>query len=180
MKFFRIVKRKFDNKKNNEENKNKKKGVTFFVLVITIIFILIITSGLSISFFNVIDSTNKKEFANEINSIQKLVDQYDFMNNKYPITDNIYTFNLSTLSIDEKIQFSLEEGYEDNQVMFYEINLYEAGVDEIARGVRRNGNELDIYVLSENTGKVYYLKGEEYDGVRYYTLTEELKNSLGI
>lgn len=166
--------------KKNKKSKNNKKGITFMVLVITIVFILIITSTLSLSFFNIIDSTNKKEFANEINSIQKLVDQYKFMNNKYPVTDNIFTFNISTLSVDEKVQFSSEEGYDDNEVILNEINLYEAGADEVTRGIRRNDNELDVYVLSETTGRVYYLKGEEYNGVRYYTLTEELKNSLGI
>lgn len=171
-----------NNLKKTKINSNfkSKTGITFFVLVITIMFILIITSTLTISFFNIIDSTNKKEFANEINSLQKLVEQYKFINNKYPVAENEFSFSLVTLRTLEKEQFLDEPGYVDNEVILKEIDLYEAGVEEITRGIRRNDNELDIYVISENTGKVYYLKGEEYDDIKYYTLTNDLKKSLGI
>lgn len=164
-------------KKNVMKN---KRGITFLVLVITITFMLILASTLSISFFNLVDSTNKKEYANEINSIQKVVDQYEFMNGKYPVVDDVVTFSLSTLSAEEKEQFANEPGYATNEVIFKEIDLYEAGVDEVTRGTKADDYGMDVYVVSETTGKVYYLKGEKYDGVKYYTLTNELKKSLGI
>lgn len=161
-------------------NLKEKKGITFLILIITIVFILIISSTLTISFFNVIDSTNKKEFASEIHSLQKLVDQYKFMNNEYPVVENAFTVSLSTYPMDEKTQFSSEPGYVENEVILKEINLYKAGADEITRGIRRNDNELDVYAVSETTGRVYYLKGEEYDNITYYTLTSDLEESLGL
>ena len=166
--------------KDGKKSVFERKGITFLILLITIVFVLIVTSGLTISFFNVIDSTNKREYANELNSVQNLVDQYEYMNGKYPVTDNVFSFALVTLPVDEKKQFSEEPGYDDNEIILTEINLHEAGANEITRGIRRNNNEDDIYVVSESTGRVYYLKGEEYDDYIYYTLTDDLKDGLGI
>lgn len=158
--------------------KNKKRGITFLILVITIVFVLIIATAITVSFNNIIKSTNKKDFANELNTLQKIVDQYKFMNNKYPISPKEITLSLDDMNIAELKQFEDEPGYASKEVILREINLVEAGVDNITRGVKRGYNELDIYTVSETTGKVYYLKSEKFNGIRYYTLTDELKNSL--
>lgn len=157
-----------------------KKGITFLILVFTIAIALIIVSSITIAFSNILDSTNKKEYANEINSVQKTIDQYKFLNNKYPVYEVDLKYSLFNFPMYEKRQFLDEEGYDDNEVILKEINLFEAGIDNVTRGVRRKSDNLDIYAVSEKTGRVYYLKGEKYDDVTYYTLTPELKESLDI
>lgn len=157
-----------------------KKGITFLILVFTIAIALIIVSSITITFVNVLDSTNKKEYASEINAVQKAIDQYKFLNNKYPVYAADLQYSLYNFPMYEKNQFLDEEGFDDGEVTLKEINLFEAGIDNITRGVRRNSDKLDIYAVSEKTGRVYYLKGEKHDNVKYYTLTPELKQSLDI
>ncbi len=160
--------------------KNNKNGITFLILVITIVFVLILASTITISFNNIVRSTNKKEFANEINTLQKVIDQYKFMNGKYPVVSEEIILSLNDMNIGELKQFTDEPGYKNKEVVLKQINLVEAGVDNITRGVKREYDELDIYTVSESTGKVYYLKGEKFSGIRYFTLTDELKESLNL
>ena len=162
------------------KNIKNKRGITFLILVFTIAIAVIIVSTITIAFSHVLDSTNKKEYANEINTVQKVIDQYKFLNNKYPVYEADLKYSLFNFPMYEKRQFVDEEGYDDNEVILKEINLFEAGIDNVTRGVKRKSESLDTYAVSEKTGRVYYLKGEKYDDVTYYTLTPELKESLDI
>ena len=144
--------------------KNNKKGVSLVALVATIFIMLIIAGTVTVSFSNIYNSTRKKEFANEIYSIQKLVDQYYFRNNEYPVKEGTTT----TVSINGA-NLSLSE-----------IDLYELGANETNRGQRKEGNNDDVYLVSEETGKVYYKKGWKIGDNTYYNLTDELKKELGL
>ena len=116
-----------------------------------------------VSFNNVFNSTREKEFANEIYSIQKLVDQYYFKNRVYPVKGEEVSF------IDS----------ENNTIVGKEIDLYEADVNESKRGKRRNSDSKDIYIISAD-GVVYYMKGEEIGDNIYYKLTNDLKKKIGL
>lgn len=152
--------------------RNNRKGVSLMALVCTIVIMLVLAATVTVSFNQIIKSTREKEFANEVYSIQKLVDQYKFKNNKYPVYDD---YEVEVDISKDKLQF-LEE---DSSSIFREINLYEAGVEELNRGHLTNGDD-DIYIVSESTGKVYYLKGVKISNRTFYTLTDELKKKLGI
>lgn len=141
----------------------KKNGINLIALV-CITFVLLILSGtIIVSFNNVFNSTREKEFANEIYSIQKLVDQYYFKNRVYPVKGEEVSF------IDS----------ENNTIVGKEIDLYEADVNESKRGKRRNSDSKDIYIISAD-GVVYYMKGEEIGDNIYYKLTNDLKKKIGL
>lgn len=162
------------------KNKNyAKKGITLAVLVVTIIITMILVSAIVVSYDSIKNSTKKKEFAKEIYSIQNLVDAYKFKNEKYPVTTNV-TFSIATIENEDKIQFINEPGYSSNEVVFRVIDLYEVGIESTTRGTQKNANTNDMYVVSENTGKVFYLKGEEIGDKVYYTLSDELKKEIGL
>ncbi len=152
---------------------NIKNGITMIVLVITIVIMLIISGTVLFSFKGINTSTKQREFATEIYNLQKVAEQYEFLNGKYPVKDSI-NFNIS--SIAEKAQFSGEPGYSSNVVSLKKIDLYEAGVETISRG--NESSTYDIYAISETTGRVYYLKGVTIGNNTYYTLTDELKKKL--
>lgn len=162
-------------------NRNKKNGVSLLMLVITIVIALILFTVITMSYNNVITSTKQREFANEIHNLQNLVDQYYFMNDKYPVTDSsAIEFDLSTLKSRYKLQFSSEPDYQSGVISLQELDLVEVGADNITRGLKKDGNANDIYVVSPKTGIVYYLAGQEIDGDYYYTLTDDLKDKLDI
>ena len=144
--------------------KNKKNGITIVALICIIFVILILSGTIIVSFNNVLVSTRQKEFANEVYSIQKLVDQYYFKNGKYPVKG-------------EDISFVEKNTY--TTIIGKEIDLYEADVNESKRGKRYNLDAEDVYIVSED-GSVYYIKGEKIGQKVYYTLTDELKKLLGL
>lgn len=162
------------------KNKIKlKKGITLAVLIVTIIITMLLVSAIVVSYDSIKTSTKKKEFAKEIYTVQKVVDEYKFRKEKYPVTITV-DFSIATIENEDKLQFMNEPGYNSNEVSFKVIDLYEAGIENITRGTQKNSNTNDIYVVSENTGKVFYLKGEEIGDKVYYTLSDELKKEIGL
>ena len=122
-----------------------KFGINLVSLVCIIVVIAIISGTVVLSFDNIYVSTKKKEFANEIYTIQKMAEEYKFKNGKYPTVG--------------------EKDAED----FSEIDLYELGVNETNRGRKTNGDD-DVYKINEN-GKVKYAKGVNIGGKEYYSFS---------
>lgn len=157
---------------------DKRRGITFIALVITIVVALIIVSAVVISYESIMQNTRKSEFAKEMYTVKKLVQEYEFMNSTYPLKDEI-TVDLNSIDEDSKIQFSDEPGYSSNSIVLSEINLSKAGVESIIRGTTKYGAN-DIYAFSTSTKKIYYLLGEPIGDNTYYTLTEELYDVISI
>lgn len=122
-----------------------KIGINLVSLICIIVVTSIITGTVVVSFNNIYISTRKKEFANELYTIQKMAEEYKFKHENYPIVKEL-----------------------EDEKGWYELDLYELGVNETNRG--RKSNENDIYIINENTGEVKYKNGvnignETYDSV---------------
>lgn len=154
----------------------KKKGISLLALSITIVIMIILASTIVISYSSILQDTLKKDFASEIYSIEKLAQEYYFMNQEYPVSDP-YILSLSSIQEEFRDQFEKEK-IEGDRITLYQIDFVQCGVENIKRGHR--ASEKDIYVISKITGKVYYINGITIEQIRYYTLTEELKNSIGL
>lgn len=135
----------------------KKEGISLVALICTVVVGLIVLSTVVCSFKNILNSTKKKEFANEIYTIEKMVEEYKFKNETYPI-------------------ISETEG------TINELDLYELGVNETKRGRKEKGED-DIYTVDVTTGKVTYKKGVKIGSITYYNLddnNQELRKELGL
>lgn len=155
---------------------NKRSGISLMILAITIIVMIILASATIISYNGILTDTLKKDFASEIYSIQKLIETYEFLNSEYPILDE---YDLDINGVEEEYRFEFEkENIVDGIVKLYIIDLNKCDVRNVKRG--NNKNDKDIYVVSKDTGIVYYIDGEIIDGIRYYTLTDDLKNEIGM
>lgn len=155
---------------------NKKSGISLMVLAITVVVMIILASATVVSYNSIIQDTLKKDFASEIYSIQKLVSHYIFMYNEYPGEEEII-FDIS--DIDEKYLFEFsKENISDLRFNCYIIDLEKCDVELTKRGVGKNLK--DIYVVSKDTGIVYYMDGVVIDNIIYYTLTDDLKNDIGL
>ena len=156
----------------------RRRGISLVILCATIIVVIILVSTIVISTGNIIEKTKKSEFAKEIYSIQTLLKEYNFKNGKYPISNQI-EINLNDIDEKYKEQFKKESGYRDNKVSLNVIDLVELSVENVNRGLKKYG-ESDIYLVSQETGVVYYLLGENIGKDIYYTLTSELKSLIGV
>ena len=94
------------------KSKNLKRlGINLIALICLIAVMAIILGTVVVSFNTIYISTKKKEFANEIYTIQKMAEEYHFKYGKYPTND---------------------QG---------ELDLYELGVNETNRGRKNNNED---------------------------------------
>lgn len=156
----------------------RKKGVSLIILCATIIVVIILLSTVVITTGNIIENVKKSDFAKEIYSIQNLAKEYNFKNNKYPTTNEI-EISLGNINEKYKEQFKKENGYNSGTINLKVIDLNELSVESVNRGLKKSGDN-DIYLISEDTGIVYYLLGENIGKDTYYTLTSELKSLIGV
>ena len=147
-----------------------KKGISLVSLVVVIIIITILAGLITTGAVSSIKAVNLNKFGVEILNIQTKVNEYYYKYGTYPSgTDAVF----STYDLDEEtlIQFNTET-ITDNKITLKVLDIVGLGIEESTFG--KNPDTIDTYAISHVTGKVYYLKGVDYDGKTYYTLTDEL------
>jgi type II secretory pathway pseudopilin PulG len=149
-----------------------KKGISLVALLITIIVMVILITTVTINSRDIMNNSTKIQFASELTYIQEMVYDYKVKNNNVYPTLEEYKFDVSGLTKDELDQFA-NEPIITNNITLYKIDSKIFGLSDLKYG---NGtDEKDYYLLSKNTGKVYYAYGIKFKGMIYYTLTEDLK-----
>ena len=153
-----------------------KKGVSMVLFVIAIAMILALVTAATTSYSTIINSTKLREYGNELNQIQKAVDEYRFLNNEYPVKEE-YILDLSLIK-----EQSREEQFGKNEgtIEFYVVDLKKLGINELKRGINTSSGTLDFYAISKDNGKVYYLAGVKINKKWYYTLVDAIRIKLDI
>lgn len=151
-----------------------KKGITAASVVVLVLVITILLGTVTITSYNSIRNAEKMAFSLEISNIQEEVDDYikDSEDGDYPISGNVYTLSLQDITTSVMSQFDGETKNSNNEITLYEIDMAAIKISDTQFG--NKDSEKDVYVLSKETGKVYYLAGVKYEDTTYYTLTEEL------
>jgi type II secretory pathway pseudopilin PulG len=155
-----------------------KKGLSLIALVASLVIMFLLASTVIISFNSIETDTKKKEFGKEIFLVSQLVKEYEFLNGSYPLSNDV-NVDLNSIFDTSKNQFSDETGYATNTIVLKEIDLKKANVSNVVRGTQKYGAS-DIYLFSELTKKIYYLRGEKIGDTKYYTLTGDLYSILNI
>ncbi|MEG1344962.1 MAG: LamG-like jellyroll fold domain-containing protein [Clostridia bacterium] len=156
-------------------NKNKR-GITLIVLTVTIIVMTILLTAVTISGVGSINNAKKLKFGTELCFMQEMVDSYKLNNEgTYPV-NNIVTLDISGVTNKARLQFD-GEVINSNKVTLYEINGTLLGKTDTIYGNKKSFD--DIYAVSKDTGRVYFVKGLKVAGNTYYTLTEDLKKKTG-
>lgn len=154
---------------------NRKDGVTIIALGMIIIVMGIIVGITGLNINNLLNETQVKEFASELQQLEFLINDYKIRNNGNVI------FNEHILNIADATSLFLsqlsEETIVDGIITLYEIDYDKIDAMDTNFGNQENGVN-DIYLYSKETGKVYYKLGFEYEGTVYHTLTENLEQKL--
>lgn len=154
---------------------NGKSGVTIVALGIIIVLMGMFILFTNISISDLIDDTFIKEYASELQQLEYLSNDYLIRNNG-KIDFEQYEINTTSISSEFLEQLS-EETVVDNVITLYILDLDKIDAMDTNYGNQKDGIE-DIYLISEETGSVYYKLGVKYNDVTYYTLTNELKDIL--
>lgn len=154
-----------------------KRGITLISVLAIFTIIAILTSAVTISAIKTTNDAKKIKFATEVAYITEAINSYYINNQDFPIGESV-TIDLSYVSENSITQFSNEEGYSDKKIVLYQIDKSKLGISDTVYG---NGDidSKDIYAVSKDTQKVYYIKGVSVSDITYYTLTEDLKKLVG-
>lgn len=147
-----------------------KKGITLTSLVIVIVIMSILASTVVYFSIDSLKVEEKSRFGIEILNIQNEVDKYFYEYGVYPV-DGEVSFNLSNVKDVDLYQFD-GEVKENNVIKFGIINLDLIGINKTDFG--KNKTDLDVYVVSQTTGRVYYLKGVALEDNTFYTTDSKL------
>lgn len=171
-------------------NKNKKQGISLIVLLITIAVILIILTVVVISVDNVSNNAKLAAFASDLSTIEDLTTAYYMENSTFPVSSDeqnaLSKSELLTKVGDEnKTKFSEElELNNDNDATndylseFYVIDLNKLDIESSKRGVLKDEDEKDVYVVAYPSMNIYYVKGVKAKDDIYFSLSSKLTNRV--
>ncbi len=147
-----------------------KHGISLVSLMVTIVIMVILASSVTISAFSSINNSRKITFATEISLIQEAIANYYIKNNSLPISEKV---EKNILGNEEQFK---NEKIQEGIVILYKIDLQKLGNFDLVYGKEKSKD--DIYAVSKDTNIVYYVAGISIGENVYYTLTDELKNTI--
>lgn len=176
-------------------NKNKNKGISLMVLLITIAVMLILLTVIVISVDNVSNNSKLSAFATDLSTIEDLTNTYYMQNNSFPvktesgkeINDMIMTQGdlLNKVGNENKDNFieelQLNNDYNDESDdlgEYYPIDLSKLDIGSSKRGIAKDGDTQDIYVVSYPSMNIYYIKGVKAKKDIYFSLSSKLTNRV--
>lgn len=154
-----------------------KKGITLAILSIIILLMIILVTTIVTTGTMAINNSRKIKFASEIALVQEMSDEYANNNNgQYPVSSSleIDLKNVTTVAIK---QFD-GETKNASSIILYKIDFSLLGKTDLMYGTSQNGDTTDVYAISKETGRVYYVKGLKAGKNTYYTLTDDLKDGI--
>jgi len=153
--------------------RNNKKGITVAMAVTMVIIIALLATTITISVNTTLKGSKLKAFATELATIQDTIDIHMKTTTSvdYVVSDIIVTPSVELLAT----QFA-GEAVTDGTILLHVIDLEKLGIEKTVYG--NSKTETDVYAVSFETRKVYYVQGYDASDVVYYTLTDELENLL--
>ena len=130
--------------------------------VATVTIMLILMTTIIIAANSISDNSKRISFASEIKSIQQAVNSYVTKNEgEYPTVNSIVV-DISKLDPTYQTQFTAnQESVVDGKIILNEIDYQKIGITDLKYGNGKRGTN-DIYAVSTQTGKVYYVMGVLY------------------
>lgn len=139
-----------------------KKGLSLSTVVIAISIMLILISSVSVIGSSAITSANFEEYKSSIDRVADEVNIYVTDNGTLPVTNEVIAIN----SLGQDFLNQVKENG-DLANKFYLVDISKLNDYNIKKG-RGNVENKDVFLVTENTNNVYYLKGFKYRGKVYF------------
>lgn len=139
-----------------------KKGLSLSTVVIAISIMLILVSSVSVIGSSSITSANFEEYKSNIDRVSDEVNIYVTDNGTLPVTNEVIAIN----SLGQDFLNQVKENG-DLANKFYLVDISKLNDYNIKKG-RGNVENKDVFLVTENTNNVYYLKGFKYRGKVYF------------
>lgn len=177
-------------KKQNLKKIKNSKGISLIALTITILVLAIVTSIVVYNAKNSVMIRKYKKLENDISLLTDKVEMYYLKNERLPIcfnSDNIpILYDGSQWQDGENANFKNNKAKNDND-NYYILDLDQIdglslnyGIDFFTLNSDYSNKDSisDIYVINEQSHKIYYVQGIQVDGKTYYTIGDDVEISL--
>ncbi len=165
---------------------DKKQGITLIYLIVTIIVMIILATTVVSQMLIPSDTTEMSTFAENLSQVQDAVRASYLLDKEIPTKDSTSALTKEQLldmvtdtSKKEDLGIEIANNKELDSSNYYIIDLDKLDVTKEEFGYGKKGED-DIYVVSSNSLRVYYLYGVEYEGENYFSLNSKLANILNI
>ena len=141
-----------------------KKGITISILVVTVILMFTIATTATVVGTRTIQTALYEEFLSKIERVYNDVNKYVVDNKVLPTTSEIIAKEGLPSGLKEELN-----NKKDASNNLYVVDMTKLKTESVNIG---NGSveDMDVFIVAENTNNVYYLKGVEYRGKTYYGL----------
>lgn len=163
----------------------KKNGISLLYLIIVIILMLILAGTVVVNMNTSSDSTRLSTFANNITQIQEAVRAEYILDGTIPQKADTTVLSkddvITRVYVDNREAFREELllNNESSNVEFLELDLGKLGITKEKYGFGERGTD-DVYVVTTDTLRVYYLYGTEYNDERYFSLNTKIASILNL
>lgn len=163
----------------------KKNGIALLYLIIVIILMLILAGTVVVNMNTSSDSTRLSTFANNITQIQEAVRAEYILDGTIPQKADTTVLSkddvITRVYVDNREAFREELllNNESSNVEFLELDLGKLGITKEKYGFGERGTD-DVYVITTDTLRVYYLYGTEYNDERYFSLNTKIASILNL
>lgn len=140
-----------------------KKGVSLLVVIVAVTVMLIIISAATIIGTGAITTANYEEYVSELNRVSDNVNEYYIENKELPVTGEV----VSATSLGNEFLANMKDKG-DLEENLYIVDLSKLKDSTIKKG-KGNVSDQDIYLVTQNSQNVYYLKGFKYKAKVYFT-----------
>lgn len=139
-----------------------KKGITISILAITVVLMFILATTATVIGFKSIQTASYEEFLSQISRVSNSVNKYYVDNQELPITSQI----VAKEGLPTELREEISNKHDDlNNLIVVDMTKIRVEGVNIGSGAIEN---LDVFVVAENTNNVYYLKGVKYKDKTYF------------
>ena len=135
-----------------------KRGISLVVLIVAVVVMLIIVTSAVVIGAGSITKANFQEYQSSISRMSNLVNIYYTENNELPITG--YVLDPKSISYDFVNEVNSRND-EFNKLYIVDTSKLKMTTIDIGSGTIE---DKDIFVVSENTNNIYYVKGFKFEG----------------
>lgn len=148
-------------------------GVTMVSILIILIILSTFASIATISIKNIVKETNVKEFVREYELVKSMTKDY-IIRKSGEVDFDKFDWDTSIIADESLTQFN-DEPNKGGMIETYIIDLEKIDINKSVYGTGESYISEDIYLMSEETGEIYYRKGFKFDNEIYYKVTDKIK-----
>ena len=167
-----------------------RQGVSLLVLTVTIVLMIVLLTTSVVIAGNMIDNSRLSSFASEVFDVKDATEVYYAYNEEFPYLDEDKAYSkgeilalvepeYQNVFLNELI-LNGDNASSDDMGSFYKIDLSKIDVEQTTRGIKKDGNERDVFVISYPSMNVYYLDGVAAKNTKFFSVTSRVTTLVKI